>query len=130
MAVLAKRCCMSDDVDLYLAGCKPDQRAALQVLRDLVRTLLPDHLEVISYAMPGFRQPGKGGKMVAGYAAFARNCGYYPHSGKIVPQFAADLPGFNTTPGAIQFTPDHPLPADLVRRLIAARLAEIAGAPR
>ena len=121
---------MSAAVDAYLARLPPDQRAALQTLRARIKALLPDHPEVISYAMPGFRQPGKGGKMVAGYASFARNCGYYPHSGNIIPQFTADLTTFKTTPGAIQFTPDHPIPEPLIHKLIAARIAEIAAKPR
>ena len=64
--------------------------AALTALRATLADLLPGHLEVISYAMPGFRQPGPKGKMVAGYAAFARHLGLYPHSGRIIPQLAAD----------------------------------------
>ena len=63
------------EVDAYLAALRPDQRAALSDLRQLLRRLLPDHGEPISYAMPGFRQPGPKGKMVAGYAAFARHLG-------------------------------------------------------
>lgn len=121
---------MSAEVDAYIAACRPDQAQALQALRAVIRARLPDHVECLSYAMPGFRQPGKKGKMVAGYAAFAKNCGYYPHSGNIVPQFAAELDGFKTTPGAIQFTPDHMLPEALVIRLIEARLAEIAATGR
>ncbi|MBC7736669.1 MAG: DUF1801 domain-containing protein [Candidatus Saccharibacteria bacterium] len=117
----------TEDVDAYIAALpRSDQRAALQDLRMTLRALLPDHLETISYAMPGFRQPGPKGKMVAGYAAFARNCGYYPHSGSILPQFKDDLAGWKFTPGALQFTPVHPLPPDLIARLVAARLAEIA----
>ena len=121
---------MSIEADACIAACRPDQAGALQTLRAVIRTHLPDHIECLSYAMPGFRQPGKGGKMVSGHAAFTRNCSYYLHSGNIIPQFAADLQSFKTTPGAIRFTPDHPLPPDLIRRLIAARLAEIAGAAR
>lgn len=121
---------MSVEVDTYLAALRPDQAAALQTLRALIRTHLPDHIECLSYAMPGFRQPGPKGKMVAGYAAFAKNCGYYPHSGNIIPQFAADLTGFKTTPGAIQFTPDHRIPDALILRLIDARVAEIAAKGR
>ena len=122
---------MRDDVDAYIANLtNPAQQQALQTLREVIRRRLPDHIECLSYAMPGFRQPGKNGKMVAGYAAFAKNCGYYPHSGNIVPQFAADLAAFKTTPGAIQFTPEHPLPEPLVLRLIDARLAEIAAKSR
>jgi uncharacterized protein YdhG (YjbR/CyaY superfamily) len=113
------------DVDAWLAARPEDQRAVLQTLRDLLKTCLPDAAEVISYKMPGFRL---GKTVIAGYAGFARNCGYYPHSGNIVPQFAAELGtlGFRHTNGAITFTPARPLPDDLVRRLVAARLEEIA----
>lgn len=115
------------DVDAYLAARPDDQRAALQSLRDLLKSCLPDAEEVISYAMPGFRV---GRKVVAGYAGFARNCGFYPHSGRIVPRFAGELAalGFRHSNGAIRFTPAHLLPDDLVRRLVAARLAEIVAA--
>ena len=72
--------------------------------------------------MRGFRI---GGTVVAGYAGHARNCGFYPHSGRIIPAFAAELAalGLSHSPGAIRFTPDRPLPPDLVARLVAARLA-------
>ena len=114
------------EVDGYLAGLRdPDQRQALSVLRDTLRHHLPDHIEVISYAMPGFRQPGPKGRMVAGYAGFTKNCGYYPHSGHIIPQFAADLTQYKTTKGGVLFTPDHPLPKSLVAEFITARLAEL-----
>jgi uncharacterized protein YdhG (YjbR/CyaY superfamily) len=109
--------------DAYLAARPADQRACLQALRVQLAGLLPDAHEVISYAMPGFRI---GMKVIAGYAGYARNCGYYPHSGNIIPAFDAELTalGFRHTAGAISFTPAHPLPADLVARLVAARLAE------
>ena len=117
-------------VEAYLATCRPDQRDALSALREILRRHLPDHPEVISYAMPGLRQPGPKGKMVAGYAAFAQNCGYYPHSGAIIPQFAADLTDYKTTKGGVLFTATHPLPEPLIAKLIAARLAEITATSR
>ncbi len=121
---------MTTEVDAYIAACRPDQAAALQALRSVIRARLPDHIECLSYGMPGFRQPEKKGRMVAGYAAFARNCGFYPHSGTIISQFAADLTAYKTTPGAVQFTPAHPLPEALVVRMIEARLSEIASTGR
>lgn len=116
---------MTAAVEAYLAACRPDHRAALEALRDILRRRLPDHLEVISYGMPGFRQPGPRGRMVVGYGAFVRHCGYYPHSGNIIGQFAAELAGYQTSKGGVLFTPEHPLPEPLVLNLIDARLAEI-----
>lgn len=112
--------------DAYLAARPADQQAALAALRRLLANLLPGAEEVISYAMPGLRI---GSNVVAGYGGHARNCGVYPHSGNIIPAFAAGLTalGFRHTAGAVQFTPAHPLPDDLVARIVAARLAAIGG---
>ena len=99
----------ASEVEAYLARRPEDQRAALQALREVIGTCLSGAEEVMSYAMPGFRL---GGKMVAGYAGFARNCGFYPHSGNIIPQFADEIAAlrFRHRPGAISFTPARPLP--------------------
>ena len=112
------------DVDIYLAALPPDQRAALTTLRARLKTLLPDHVECLSYAMPGFRQPGPKGKMVIGYAAFTRHLGLYPHSGTVIPQI--DCTPFKTSKSGVLFTPERPLPDELLDRIIRIRQAEIA----
>jgi uncharacterized protein YdhG (YjbR/CyaY superfamily) len=119
---------MTSDIDTYLAALPDDQRTALQALRTQLRTLLPDHAEVMSYAMPGFRQPGPKGRMVAGYAAFARHLGLYPHSGSVIPQI--NCTPFKTSKSGVLFTPDRPLPATLVARIVALRQEEIAAKGR
>lgn len=115
---------MSTEVESYLAALPPDQRAALTALRAQLQALLPDHVECMSYAMPGFREPGPKGRMVAGYAGFARHLGLYPHSGSVIPHI--DCRPFKTTKSGILFAPDHPLPARLVERIIRSRQAELA----
>jgi uncharacterized protein YdhG (YjbR/CyaY superfamily) len=115
---------MSRAVDDYLAALPDDQRACLGALRALIARHLPDATECLSYAMPGFRHPG--GKMVAGYAAFSRHLGLYPHSGGVIPQIAGDAVGFRTSKSGILFTPGLPLPEALVLRILDTRLAEIA----
>ncbi|MDZ4086749.1 MAG: DUF1801 domain-containing protein [Tabrizicola sp.] len=115
---------MAPEVDAYLAALPPDQREALTALRARLQSLLPDHLEVMSYAMPGFRQPGPKGKMVIGYAAFARHLGLYPHSGTVIPQI--DCTPFKTSKSGVLFTPDQPLPDFLLKAILATRQAEIA----
>lgn len=112
-----------DLVDAYIAALPPDQRDALTTLRARLKTLLPDHLEVMSYAMPGFRQPGQKGKMVVGYAAFTKHLGLYPHSGSVIPRI--DCTPFKTSKSGVLFTPGHPLPDALLRQIIETRQAEI-----
>ena len=115
-------------VEAYLAALPPDPQATLRALRATLARLLPDHPEVMSYAMPGFRQPGPKGKMVVGYAAFARHLGLYPHSGTIIP--AIDCRPFRSSKSGVLFTPATPLPAALVETILRARQAEIAATGR
>jgi uncharacterized protein YdhG (YjbR/CyaY superfamily) len=115
---------VTSEVDAYIAALPPDQREALAALRARLKALLPDHLEVMSYAMPGFRQPGPKGKMVIGYAAFAKHLGLYPHSGTVIPQI--DCSPFRTSKSGVLFTPDRPLPDALLRQIIQTRQAELA----
>ncbi|MCU0828021.1 MAG: hypothetical protein MUE52_11570 [Tabrizicola sp.] len=115
---------MSEAVDVYIAALPHDQRQALTDLRARLKALLPDHLETMSYAMPGLRQPGPKGRMVLGYAAFARHLGLYPHSGSVIPLI--DCRPFKTSKSGILFTPDRPLPDDLLRKIISLRQAELA----
>ncbi|MBP9048332.1 MAG: DUF1801 domain-containing protein [Tabrizicola sp.] len=115
---------MTGEVDSYLAALPLDQREALTALRARLKALLPDHLEVMSYAMPGFRQPGPKGRMVAGYAGFARHLGLYPHSGSVIPQI--DCSPFKSSKSGVLFSPDQPLPDALLRAIIETRQAELA----
>jgi uncharacterized protein YdhG (YjbR/CyaY superfamily) len=115
---------VSEAVEAYLAALPEDQQSALRALRVTLARLLPGHVECMSYAMPGFRQPGPKGKMVVGYAAFARHLGLYPHSGSVIP--ALDCTPFKTSKSGVLFTPSQPLPEALIAAILRARQDEIA----
>jgi uncharacterized protein YdhG (YjbR/CyaY superfamily) len=117
---------MTAEVDAYLNRLPPNQRAALNQVRTAARAYLPDAVECISYAMPGFRQPGPKGKMILGYAAFARHLGVYPHSGTVIPKLLDHCKGFKTSKSGVLFTPETPLPTALLHKIIDTRLAELA----
>lgn len=119
---------MSAEVETYLSALPAAFRTAAEDLRAQLRALLPDHIECLSYAMPGFRQPGPKGKMVAGYAAFTHHLGLYPHSGSIIPHI--NCAPFKTSKSGVLFTPEHPLPPTLIAQIIRARQAELARAKR
>jgi uncharacterized protein YdhG (YjbR/CyaY superfamily) len=107
-------------IDHYLARVEPDQRVALEALRQAIRQAAPNAEEVIAYGIPAFKQHG----FLIGFSASARHCSLHPMNGHTVADFAADLAGFSTSKGTVRFTPDKPLPSALVKRIVKARIAE------
>ena len=110
-------------IDAYLASVPSDRRAALEKLRAQIHALVPGAEECISYSMPAFRAQGH---VFAGFLATAKGCSYYPFSGNILPALAADLVGYGGTKSALHFDPARGLPKTVLRKLVKARLAEIA----
>lgn len=108
-------------VNEYMAAVPARQRAALQRLRRTIKAAAPDAEEVISYRMPAFRQ----GRMLVYYAAFKDHCSLFVGSDKVRREFAAELRPFKAGKGTLQFTPETPIPAGLVKKIVKARLAEI-----
>jgi uncharacterized protein YdhG (YjbR/CyaY superfamily) len=111
-------------IDEYLAGVREDKRAALQTLREIIHAAVPQAEECISYGLAAFRLDGK---PLVGFGATANHCAFYPMSSATVAVHADDLEGYDASKGTIRFQPDKPLPAALVRKLLKARIAEIAG---
>lgn len=112
----------TQEVDDYLSKVEEPKRATLQQLRQVIREVLPDAEEVISYGMPGFRLNGT---VVAGFAAFKNHLAYLPHSGSVLAELRDDLVGYESTEGSLHFPVDRPLPKALVKKLIAARLRQV-----
>ena len=109
----------ADEVDAYLAGLDEPERGTLEALRRSILAVVPDAEECISYGMPAFRV---GGKVVAGFAAFRNHLSYLPHSGSVLDRLGDRLDGYERTSGSLHFPVDEPLPDDLVRALVAAKL--------
>ena len=107
-------------IDQYLARVEPEQRVALEALRQVIRQAAPKAEEVITYGIPAFRQDG----FLLGFAASAKHCSLHPMNNHTVADFAGELAGFSTSTGTIRFTPDKPLPAALVRKIVKTRVAE------
>ncbi len=108
-------------VDEYLAALGKDQRAALEKLRKIIRSVAPRAEEYIGYGLAAFRQDGV--PLVA-LGATPKHCAFYLMSGSTVAAHEDDLEGYDTSKGTIRFSPDQPLPAALVRKLVKARMAE------
>jgi uncharacterized protein YdhG (YjbR/CyaY superfamily) len=105
-------------VDAYLKALDPDQRAALEKVRATIRTAAPRGEECISYGLPCIRLDGR---MLLHFGAASKHCAFYP--GGIAREFDGQLDGFGVSKGTIRFTPDRPLPATLVRKIVRALIA-------
>ena len=106
------------EIDEYLDGLDEPKRSTLRRLRETLVELLPDAEQGVSYGCPAFKVRGK---TVAGFAAFKHHLSYLPFSGSVLPALASELEGYTMTKSALHFPVDQPLPATLVRKLIAAR---------
>lgn len=109
-----------ETVDDYLLTVDEQKRAALEKLRKTIKAAAPKAEECISYQIPAFKHNG----MLVGFGATAKHCAFYLMSGTVLADFAGELEKYDTSKGTIRFTPEKPLPATLVRKLVKARLAE------
>ena len=107
-------------VDEYLAGVPARQRAALERLRKDIASAAPGAQECVAYGIAAFRQDGT---LLVAFAAAARHCAFYPGRYPLT-ALAREVRRYDTSGGTIRFSPDEPLPAGLVRKLVRARIAE------
>jgi uncharacterized protein YdhG (YjbR/CyaY superfamily) len=107
-------------IDDYLARVEPDQRQALETLRQVIKKTAPKAEEVITYGIPAFKQHG----FLVGFAASAKHCSLHPMDSHTVADLAAELKDYSTSTGTIRFTPDKPLPSALIKKIVKAKIAE------
>jgi uncharacterized protein YdhG (YjbR/CyaY superfamily) len=113
-------------VDEYLAQTAEPARGTLNKIRAAIRAVVPTETEeVISYGIPAFKWK----KVVVWYAVFSDHCSIFP-TASVIDMFKDELTGHRISKGTIQFPVDKPLPAALVKKMVTARLAQIAGKKR
>ena len=114
-------------IDAYLAQRPADQRELLQRLRDQIARLVPEADETISYDMPAYKL---GGRFLVSYAGWKAHCSIYPLTDAFLAEHEDELKAFGRTKGSLHFTPESPVPDELMEKLIRARAADLAGGGR
>lgn len=101
--------------DAYIAAAPEQFRAMLDRLRAVLSRALPDAKEVIKYDMPGFQIEDT---IVAGYAAFSRQCGLYVDPGAIAAH-ADEIASLKlkATKTGVTFSTSKPITDELVEKL-------------
>ena len=103
------------DHDAYIAASSKEFQPLLVNLRAQLAKALPDAEEIIAYDMPGF---GFGKTIIAGYAAFSKQCGLYVDKGAISAH-AEDIAaaGLKATKTGVTFSPKKPINDKLIKNL-------------
>jgi uncharacterized protein YdhG (YjbR/CyaY superfamily) len=101
--------------EAYIAAAPEQFRAMLARLRALLSQALPDAEEVMMYDMPGFQVEGT---MIAGYAAFSKQCGLYVDPSAIAAH-ADEIASLKlkATKTGVTFSANKPITDELVRKL-------------
>ncbi len=108
--------------DAYIAAAPEPFQPMLAELRAQLARALPDAKEIIAYNMPGF---GIGKTIIAGYAAFSKQCGLYVAPGAIAAHADAIAEaGLKATKTGVTFSAVKPIPDELVERLALASRRE------
>jgi uncharacterized protein YdhG (YjbR/CyaY superfamily) len=107
-------------VDEYFSRLPPQSRAFLQRLRNTIKEAAPEAEEVLSYRIPAFSQHG----ILVYYAAFEDHCSLFVGSASVRRRFALELEPFAGGKGTVRFTRERPLPDELVKRIVKARIEE------
>jgi uncharacterized protein YdhG (YjbR/CyaY superfamily) len=111
----------SDEVDAFLDRLPEDVRDALDSLRRTIAGAAPNAVEGIAYGVPAFKY---GGRPLVSFGAGKSHCSFYVQSPAVMEAHRDELAAYDTAKGTIRFTPDKPLPAALVTKLVKARMAE------
>lgn len=109
---------LHESVAAYLNTLEPSVKEKLLQIRACVFEMIPDAEEGISYQMPAYKYKG----LVLCMAAFKNHIGLYPTAAPIA-HFSELLQPYKTSKGAIQLPLTEPLPLDIIKKIIAYKVA-------
>ncbi|MBK7451036.1 MAG: DUF1801 domain-containing protein [Anaerolineales bacterium] len=105
-------------IDEYIEACPLDSQDYLRRIRKLIRTLVPDAKEKISYQMAAFERNGRN---LIHFAGWKKHVSLYP-----VPAgseaFERQIAKYAGGKGTVKFPLDEPLPLKLIERVIRLHL--------
>jgi len=104
----------------YLNVLPDNVYTALENIRQIIKYLVPCAEETISYQVPSYKYKG----LLVGFGAAKNHCSFFVMSSTLLKDFKDEIKDFETSTGTIRFSPDKPIPNDLITKIVMARLAE------
>lgn len=107
------------NIDEYIAGFPSGTQKILHQLRETIKKAAPQAEETINYAIPTFKLKGN----LVHFAGYKKHIGFYP-APSAIEAFKEALSGYKGAKGSIQFPIDHPLPLELITKIVEFRVKE------
>ena len=108
-------------IDDYLMKVKPEQRRALQHVRDVIMKVASEGTDSIGYGMPVIKYKQK---YLIGFAPFKDHLSIFPGA-EAIAVYKEELQPFKTSKGTVQFTLEQPIPDSLLEKLVSHRKRRI-----
>ena len=105
-------------VDEYIAAQPAAVQPKLRELRAIIRSVVPDAEESVSYGMAAYR-------LRVGFVYFGAGKRHVALYGAAMGAFARELSDYDTSKGTVRFPLDQPLPEGLVRKLVETKAAVV-----
>ena len=101
-------------IDEYLASFPTETQEILEQVRDTIKIAAPQAEECISYAMPAFKLNGK---PLVYFAGYKNHIGFYatPTGHEA---FEKELSIYKQGKGSVQFPLTHPIPYELIKKIV------------
>ena len=109
-------------IDEYIATFPKEIQEKLEEIRAVIKDVVPEAKEKISYQMPTFALKGN----LVHFAAFKNHIGFYPTPSGIT-AFDNELAIYKRAKGSEQFPINQPLPLELIRKIVKFRVEEDLG---
>jgi len=105
----------------YIMEYPSEIQERLEEIRQLIKSVVPEAEEKISYNMLSFRFHGN----LIYYGAFKNHIGFYPASMTVFEEFKDELKIYKQSgKGTVQFPSKKTLPLNLIKRIVRFRARE------
>jgi len=104
--------CSKTQIDAYIAALPESVQPFLNLVRDTIRSVLPDPEERISWRMPTYWK----GHNIIHFAAHKNHIGLYPGP-EAIAHFSDKLKEYKTSNGTVQFPYDREIPLKLIQEI-------------
>jgi uncharacterized protein YdhG (YjbR/CyaY superfamily) len=117
----------NDSVDAYIAAQPESAHRVLRRVRTLIRQVIPDVTEGISYQIPVFK---KDGHMVCFFAGHREHYAIYPITPFVVDALRGTIDRYMHGKATVRFAYDDTMPTHLIQRIVNLRAQETAEGSR